>query len=125
MTPPAANDTAPRRNSRPQSGSAWRERLRSRAGLNRCYRCGVFLAGLTVVLAGCALWLLSVLAAVPAVLAGVWLWSKEFEWGRRLLGRLKRYALRVWKRAKRRPIRWAVITAAGLTLGAASYWVVA
>lgn len=107
------------------SDSGWRARLRSRAGLNRCYRCGVFLAGLAVVLAGCALWLLSVLAAVPAVLAGVWLWSKEFVWGRRLLAALKDYGNRLWKRVKRRPLRWAAITAAGFALGAASCWFVA
>lgn len=107
-----------------KSGRGRRERLRSRTGLNRCYRGCVFLAGLAVVLAGCALWLLSVLAAVPAVLAGVWLWSKDFEWGRRLLGRLKCYGLGIWQRAKRRPLRWTVITAAGFAFGATSYWLV-
>lgn len=101
--------------------SGWRARLRNRAGLDRCYRCGVFVAGLVVVLAGCALWLLSVLAAVPAVLAGVWLWSREFEWGRRLLAGVKRYGARLWKRARRRPLRWSIMTAAGLALGAASF----
>ncbi len=93
--------------------------------MNRCYRCGVFLAGLAVVLAGCAVWLLSVLAAVPAVLAGVLLWSKEFAWARRLLAALKHYGNRLWKRVKRRPLSWAVITAASLAPGAASYWFVA
>ena len=121
----ASNATAAGAPDGDKSDSGWRERLRSRAGLNRCYRGGVFLAGLAVVLVGCALWLLSVLAAVPAVLAGVWLWSKEFEWRRRLLAVLKRYGFRLWKRVKRRPLRWAVITAAGLALGATSYLLVA
>jgi hypothetical protein len=100
--------------------SSWRHRLGRQPVLERCYRGSVFAVGLLVVLAGCALWLLSVLVAIPAVFAGVWLWSKEFEWGRRLLRCLRQYAGRLLQRVRRRPARWTVITVAGVALGAAS-----
>ncbi len=106
------------------ANSGWRASLRRKPLFDRCYRCGVFVVGLLAVLLGGALWLLSVLLAAPAVLAGVWLWSREFHWARRLLGVLSRYGKRLSARVRRRPLRWALITAAGLAVGAGTCWAV-
>jgi hypothetical protein len=90
--------------------------------LDHCFRVCVFGAGLLVILGGAALWLFSTLLTTPLIFAGLWIWSWEFLWARRLLHRFKEWMSRFWKRVRRRPAKWAVITALGALGGAAGSW---
>jgi len=66
-------------------------------------RAGVFTVGLALNLLGVAAWLLSVLLTAPLLLAGLWVWSREFEWAKRLLTRCHRWAGSLWRRVKAHP----------------------
>ena len=103
-------------------GPAWRERLRRRPGWQRCYRAGVFAAGLVLVVLAATLWALSVLLMLPLVLAGLWVWSTEFGWGRRLFEAVRKRARRLRARVTARPARWVLITLGGLAAGVAGSW---
>ena len=100
----------------------WRESLGRHRAANHCFRAVVFGVGLIVVLGGAALWLFSTLLTAPVILAGLWIWSWEFVWARRLLHRFKLWCGRFWERVKRRPTKWVIITALGVLSGVAAYW---
>jgi len=100
----------------------WRESLGHHRAANHCFRAAVFGAGLLVVLAGTALWVFSTLLTGPLVFAGLWIWSWEFVWARRLLHRFKGWLDRFWQRVRRRPIKWAIVTTLGVASGVAAYW---
>jgi hypothetical protein len=100
----------------------WREALARTPGLDHCFRAGVFVVGLVVFLGGAALWLFSTLLTTPLILAGLWIWSWEFVWARRLLHKFRYWLSRFWRRVKRRPKRWTVVTALGVLSGAAVWW---
>lgn len=100
----------------------WRERVRRATGVNVCLRVLVFLAGLVLVLAGAALWLFSGLLTAPLVLAGLWVWSWEFAWARRLQHRFRLHVQALWKRVRHRPARWTLATVSSVAVGAAGYW---
>ena len=101
-----------------------RERARRTAGLSHCLQVAVFVAGLALVLVGAALSMLSVLLALPAALAGLWVWSTEFAWGRRLLGRAVEHAHRLRADLSARPATWALRAATSAVLGVGAYWAV-
>ena len=105
-------------------GAPWRQRLRQRTGLNACFRGFVFLAGLLVLLLAGAVWMFSALLTLPPALAALWIWSREFHWGQRLLHRVSRYGRRMRTKVSARPARWAAITAAGFAGGAACSWAI-
>ena len=63
---------------------AWRQRLHRVPGASPCFRAAVFVVGALLVLAGAALWMVSLLLCLPVLLAGLWTWSREFHWGSRL-----------------------------------------
>jgi hypothetical protein len=100
----------------------WRVSLGRKPAVEHCLQACVFAAGLVAIVGGAMLWLFSMLLTAPAVLAGLWIWSWEFVWARRLLHRFKIWLRRFWKRVRRRPRRWAVVTALGVLSGAAAYW---
>jgi hypothetical protein len=89
------------------------------------YRAGTFVVGLLLVLVGLAMWLFSVLLTVPPIFAGLWVWSREFDWGHRLFHAFLRRARSLWSRVKQRPARWALMTVTGVAAGAAGYWLMA
>ena len=101
---------------------AWRESLARMPGLDHCFRAGVFVVGLVAVLGGAALWLFSTLLTTPLIFAGLWIWSWEFVWARRLLHTFRIWLSRFWRRVRRRPKRWTVVTALGILSGAAVWW---
>ncbi len=101
-----------------------RERARRTAGFSHCLQLAVFVAGLALVLVGAALSMLSVLLALPAVLAGLWVWSTEFAWGRRLLGRAVEHAHRLRADVSARPATWALRAAASAVGCVVAYWAV-
>ncbi len=106
------------------AGTGWRERLRHKPRLLRCYRGSVFVAGLVCVAAAAVLWTLSLLLALPPAFAGLWLWATEFAWGRRLFHGFRKRARLLWRRAKARPRRWGALTVGGLLTGAGASWAV-
>jgi len=85
-------------------------------------RLGLLLAGAALMVLGAAAWLLSVLLTAPLVLAGLWVWAREFDWAERLFRRVLRWARSLWRRARARPVRWGAMTAAGFGGTAAAYW---
>lgn len=101
---------------------AWRQRLHLVPGASRCFRVGVFVVGALLVLAGAALWMLSLLLCLPVLLAGLWTWSREFHWGARLHHGVLDRARHAWASARARPRRWAAATTAGLVAGASATW---
>lgn len=100
----------------------WRESVGRHRAANHCFRAAVFGVGLIVVLGGAALWVFSTLLTAPVILAGLWIWSWEFVWARRLLHRFRAWLGRFWRRVRRRPTKWAIITALGILSGVAAYW---
>ena len=83
----------------------------------------MFVVGLVVIVGGAALWLFSTLLTTPVIFAGLWIWSWEFVWAKRLMHNFGIWAdNRFWKRVKRRPKRWTVVTALGILSGAAVWW---
>lgn len=100
----------------------WREALGRHPAANHCFRVAVFGVGLIVVLGGAALWVFSMLLTAPLIFSGLWIWSWEFVWAKRLLHRFKAWFGRFWERVRRRPTKWAIITALGIVSGIAAYW---
>ncbi len=82
----------------------------------------VFVLGAAFVGLGLALAVLPGPLTIPPVLVGVYLWSTEFAWAERLRDRAMAAAQSAWEAARRRPVRSAVATLAGLALaGVAIY----
>jgi hypothetical protein len=75
-----------------------------------------------MLVSGAALWLFSLLLALPPLFVGLWLWSREFHWGHRLYRAFLRRSWSLWWRVKTRPVRWGLITVAGLGTAWAGYW---
>jgi hypothetical protein len=71
---------------------------------------------------GAVLWVFSTLLTAPVILAGLWIWSGEFVWARRLLHRFMGWLGRFWERVRRRPTKWTMLTALGVLSGAVAYW---
>ena len=101
---------------------AWREALARTPGLDHCFRGCVFVVGLVVIVGGAALWLFSTLLTTPVIFAGLWIWSWEFVWAKRMLHNFRIWLTHFWRRVKRRPKRWTVVTALGILSGAAVWW---
>ena len=96
--------------------------MRRKPAVGPCFRGGVFLAGLVLVLVGAALWMFSVLLTLPPLFAGLWIWSSEFRWGHRLLRIFTGHAHQLWGRVRARPLRWSARTVLGVASGAAASW---
>ena len=73
-------------------------------------------------LLGVAAWLVSVLLTAPLMLAGVWVWSREFDWAKRLLVHVRRWAGSIWRRVRVHPVRWGAATLTSLGGSATAYW---
>ena len=103
----------------------WRQRLHRVPGMSRCFRVGVFVVGLVLVLGGAGLWMFSLLLCLPVVLAGLWTWSREFHWGHRLYAAVRARARLVWTTARARPRRAALLSVVGLASGVGVSWLAA
>ena len=101
---------------------SWRESPGRHRAANNCFRGAVFFLGLVVVLGGAVPWVFSTLLTAPVILAGLWIWSWEFVWARRLLHRFMGWLGRFWERVRRRPTKWTMLTALGVLSGAVAYW---
>lgn len=82
----------------------------------------MFLLGSALTLLGVAAWLLSVLLTAPLLLAGLWVWSHEFHWAGRLLGRCHSWTGSLRRRVEARPVRWGLMTATSIGGSGTAYW---
>lgn len=98
--------------------------LHGTAGGRVGLKVAVFVVGLLFVAGGVALSVLPGPLTIPPVLVGVYLWSLEFSWARRLRVRASRSAREAWDSAKQHPARAAAITALGLAAAALAVWAV-
>jgi hypothetical protein len=100
--------------------TGWRARLRRTKGGALLLKIGVLVLGGLFVALGLALIVLPGPLTIPPVLLGVYIWSTEFAWADRLKDRAVASALEAWDLAKRRPVRSALVTGAGLVLAVAA-----
>ena len=106
------------------SPASWRERMKSTRGSAQVWRAGVFVVGLLFVLLGLALTVLPGPLTIPPVLVGLWVWSTEFEWARRIFVGFQRKAREAWEHAREHPVSSAAITVGGLAAAGVAVWAV-
>src|SRR5688572_5377765 len=109
---------------RPVEPGSFRERVHSKPGRALAWRIGVFLAGLLFVLLGLALTVLPGPLTIPPVLLGLWVWSTEFDWARRIFATFARKGRDAWKHARQHPVSSAAVTVGGLAAAALAFWAV-
>ena len=109
---------------RPVEPGSWRDRIRQKPGLGIAYRVGVFVAGLLFVLLGLALTVPPGPLTIPPILVGLWVWSTEFEWARRIFVTFRKKARDTWAHAKQHPVSSAAVTIGGLVAAGAVFWAV-
>ena len=98
--------------------------LRGTSGGRAGLKALVFVVGLLFVAGGLALAVLPGPLTIPPVLAGVYVWSLEFAWARRLRVRVSRSAREAWDNAKQHPARATAVTVLGLVAAVAAVWAV-
>lgn len=109
---------------RPVVPGSFRERVHRTAGIALAWRIGVFVVGLLFVLLGLALTVLPGPLTIPPVLLGLWVWSTEFDWARRVFAAFARKGRDAWKHAKQHPVSSAAVTIGGLAAAGAVFWAV-
>jgi hypothetical protein len=82
----------------------------------------VFVAGLLLIITGLVLIVLPGPLTIPPILAGLWLWSLEFEFARRWLRPMQKKGAVVWAQAKAKPVHTTVVTVLGLIGAAVIIW---
>ena len=108
----------------PEAPASFRQRMRTTPGLSTVWKIGVFVVGLLFVLLGGALAVLPGPLTIPPVLIGLWIWSTEFAWAKRLFQSFQRKAKQAWEHAKVHPISSALITIGGLAAAGVAFWAV-
>ncbi|MET0764190.1 MAG: PGPGW domain-containing protein [Blastococcus sp.] len=109
---------------RPVKPGSFRDRVHSKPGLVHVWRVGVFVAGLLFVLLGLALTVLPGPLTIPPILVGLWVWSTEFEWARRVFATFARKGRGAWRHAKQHPVSSAAVTIGGLAAAGVLFWAV-
>lgn len=102
----------------------WRERVRSKPGLGQLYRVAVFIVGLLFIVLGFALAVLPGPLTIPPVLLGLYIWSTEFRFARKIFQSFKRKAQEAWAHAKLHPVSSTLITVGGLAAAGVAAWAV-
>lgn len=108
----------------PVKPGSFRHRVRSNPGTALAWRIGVFVTGLSCIVVGFALAVLPGPLTIPPVLLGLWVWSTEFDWAKRLFDSFKRKADEAWRHAKQHPTSSTLITVGGLAAVAAAVWAI-
>ena len=101
-----------------------RARIRSNPALYQPYRVGVFLLGLLCIAIGVALAALPGPLTIPPMLLGLWIWSSEFAFAKRLFDAMKVKANQAWDHAKAHPVSSALVTIGGIAAAIAAFWAV-
>jgi hypothetical protein len=86
------------------------------------WRAAVFLAGLLCIVTGLALTVLPGPLTIPPILLGLYVWSTEFSWARRLFGVFWIKGRRAWKHAGQHPLGAGAVTVGGLLVAAIAMW---
>ena len=60
----------------------------------------------------------------PSVLLGLWVWSTEFDWARRVFATFARKGRDAWKHARQHPVSSAAVTVGGLAAAVLVFWAV-
>ncbi len=102
----------------------WRAKVRSNPPVYLAYRVAVFVVGLLFMAVGVALAALPGPLTIPPVLLGLYIWSTEFRFAKRLFESFKRKADAAWKHAKEHPVSSTLITVGGLVAAGAAFWAV-
>ncbi|RBY97921.1 hypothetical protein DQ237_03230 [Blastococcus sp. TF02-8] len=103
---------------------SFRARVHANPGIALAWRVAVFTAGLLLVALGVALTVLPGPLTIPPVLAGLWVWSTEFDWARRFFSSFKRKAVAAWRHAKQHPVSSIAVTVGGLAAAGIAFWAV-
>ncbi len=82
----------------------------------------LFVAGLLLIITGLVLIVLPGPLTIPPILLGVWLWSLEFEFARRLMQPISARGSEAWRQAREKPIRTSAVTVLGLVGAAFVIW---
>lgn len=106
------------------SSGGVRDRIRGTPGIRQMYRLVVFLAGALFVVLGALLSVLPGPLTIPPVLLGLWIWSTEFRWARRLLTSMRSTAARAWRRSRAHVVSSTLLTVGGLVAAGAALWAV-
>ena len=108
----------------PVPKEGWRDRIRTKPGIGQLYRAGVFIAGLLCVAAGFALAVLPGPLTIPPVLLGLYIWSTEFRFAKKIFESFKKKAHDAWAHAKLHPVSSTLITVGGLAAAGVAAWAV-
>ena len=109
---------------RPVEPGSFRARVHSSASVALAWRVGVFVAGLLFVLLGIALTVLPGPLTIPPILAGLWVWSTEFEWARQVFATFARKGRDAWRHARQHPVSSSAVTLGGLAAAGVMFWAV-
>lgn len=128
----ALSDPPAEKQSRPEAQNsaldrryaALASRVNGTAGGRVALKVVVFLVGLFFVVAGVLLVALPGPLTIPPLLVGVYVWSLEFSWARRLRVRVNRSARAAWADARQHPARAITITVLGLVAAVVVVWAV-
>lgn len=82
----------------------------------------LFVAGLLLIIAGLVLIVLPGPLTIPPILAGLWLWSLEFEFARHWLRPVRTRGADAWAIAKEKPVHTSVVTVLGLVGAGLMIW---
>ena len=109
---------------RPIRPGSFRAKMHANPGTTLVWRVVVFLAGLICVAIGIALTVLPGPLTIPPIVLGLWIWSSEFAWARRIFQTASRKAKETWAHAKQHPVSSALITIGGLAAAGVVVWAV-
>jgi hypothetical protein len=108
----------------PVKPGSLRERVHEKPATALAWRIGVFVVGLLCMALGLALSVLPGPLTIPPVLLGLWVWSTEFAWARRIFVSFRRKAREAWEHARQHPVSSLAITFGGLALVGVAVWAV-
>ncbi len=109
---------------RPIEPGSFRAKMHASRGTSLVWRTAVFLAGLVCVAIGLALTVLPGPLTIPPIVLGLWIWSAEFAWARRIFETAKRKAKETWAHARQHPVSSAAVTVGGLAAAGVVVWAV-
>jgi hypothetical protein len=109
---------------RPIEPGSFRERVHRNPSIALAWRIAVFTAGLLFMAVGVAMAVLPGPLTIPPVLLGLWIWSTEFDWARRLFASFVRKARNTWRHARQHPVSSAAVTLGGLAAAGLAVWAV-
>jgi Putative transmembrane protein (PGPGW) len=82
----------------------------------------LFVSGLLLIVTGLVLIVLPGPLTIPPIVAGLWLWSLEFEFARRWLRPMKEKGAVAWEKAREKPVHTTVVTVLGLVGAGVIVW---